>query len=301
MDTSSQIVNALSIDVEDYYHASALSGAIDRSSWDSVESRVEKNTHILLDHFASRDIHATFFVLGWVAERNPALVRSIADAGHEIGSHGYSHRLVYEQTPAEFREETVMSKQLLEDISGQPVTGYRAASFSITPKSEWAVDILLDAGFEYDSSLYPISHDLYGDRKAPRFPYVRGGSGAATFIELPLATTQILGVRVPVGGGGYFRLYPYWFLRWSLSRINHAEREPFVFYLHPWEIDVDQPRLPVRGFSRFRHYNNLHKSQQRLERLLDDFKFDTCQNLLRSRQEAQAGVAAFNDRPEQSP
>lgn len=274
------IVNALSIDVEDYFHATALSSAIDRSAWDAAESRVERNTNSLLETLDSRDIRATFFVLGWVAERYPSLVRAIADKGHEIGSHGYSHKLIYNQTPKEFREETLKSKRILEDLVGAEVAGYRAASFSITPKSAWAIDILIEAGFKYDSSLYPVSHDLYGDRTAPRFPHWKEGSNGQGLVEFPLSTLSLPGFRVPVGGGGYFRLYPYWFLKWSLSAINRKEKMPFVFYLHPWEIDADQPRLDVKGFSRFRHYNNLHKSQQRLNRLLDEFKFGTCSDVL---------------------
>jgi polysaccharide deacetylase family protein (PEP-CTERM system associated) len=289
--SENKIVNALSIDVEDYFHATALSGAIERSEWDSADSRVERNTRWLLESFSRRNIKATFFVLGWVAERFPHLVREIAEAGHEIGSHGYSHKLIYNQTPEEFREETLRSKQFLEDTIGAPVTGYRAASFSITPKSEWAIDILIEAGFEYDSSLYPISHDLYGDKKAPRHPFVRRGSNGGSIVELPLSTLKLLGQRIPVGGGGYFRLFPYWFLRWALARVNRTEGQPFIFYLHPWEVDVDQPRMPVKGFSRFRHYNNLEKSEERLNRLLDDFQFSTCRDLLQDWNERQQANA----------
>ena len=281
MSDEGEMVNALSIDVEDYFHANALSSAIGRDEWEKADSRVERNTRSLIESFDTRGIRATFFVLGWVAERHPGIVRDIVAGGHEVASHGYSHKLVYTQSRAEFREETRRSKAILEDLAGTAVTGYRAASFSITPDVEWAIDELIDAGFEYDSSLYPVSHDVYGDRTAPRYPYWREGTKGG-LVEFPLSTLALPGIRVPVGGGGYFRLYPYWFLHWSLRRINGAEGKPFVFYLHPWEIDVDQPRLPVKGLSRFRHYNNLDKSQERLDRLLDSFRFDTCRAVLES-------------------
>ncbi|MCH8137304.1 MAG: DUF3473 domain-containing protein [Proteobacteria bacterium] len=274
------MVNALTIDVEDYFHASALSKVIHRNDWDSVASRVENNTRKLLEIFDEVDTRATFFVLGWVAQRFPELIRDIHARGHEVASHGYSHELIYQQTPGVFREETLKSKQLLEDITGAEVTGYRAASFSITPASEWAIDILIEAGFRYDSSLYPIAHDLYGDRTAPRFPYWRQGTGEGGLIEFPISTLQRAGVRIPVGGGGYFRLFPYPFVRWALASVNKSEKMPFIFYLHPWELDHEQPRLPVSGLSRFRHYNNLHRCEARLRRLLADFEFTTCEQVL---------------------
>lgn len=272
-------MNALTIDVEDYFQVAALAEAVDRNDWSSMEYRVEANTDRLLELFSQRGVKATFFTLGWVAERSPELVRRIQKAGHEIASHGYSHQLVYNQTPDVFRDETRKSKQLLEDITGEPITGYRAASYSITAQSRWALDILCEEGFTWDSSIFPVHHDRYGMPGTPHEPYRLEAPGGGTLIEFPLSTCPLGNYRLPIAGGGYFRLYPYWLSRWGLGKINRAG-QPFIFYLHPWEIDTGQPRLKVKPFSRFRHYNNLNKCMGRLEQLLEDFRFGSVSDVL---------------------
>jgi polysaccharide deacetylase family protein (PEP-CTERM system associated) len=272
------ITNALTVDVEDYFHVSALAPSIHRDSWTSRESRVVANTQRLLDLFEQFDAQATFFVLGWVAERYPQLVRDIAARGHEIACHGYSHQLVYEQSPEEFRDETIRSKSLLEDISGAKVLGYRAASYSIVHKSLWALDILVDIGFAYDSSIFPVRHDRYGIPNAESIPHRMATPNGASIVEWPLATARILGWRLPVAGGGYFRLLPYWLSRWGLASVNRSELQPFIFYLHPWEIDPEQPRVAASWLSRFRHYTNLGKCEARLRRLLGEFRFGTARD-----------------------
>lgn len=269
---SDPLCNALTIDVEDYFQVAALAETIRYEDWPRMEYRVERNTHRILELFERLGVSATFFVLGWVAERSPGLVRDIAKAGHEVASHGYSHQLVYQQTPAVFREETLKSKALLEDQIGGPVHGYRAASYSITAQSRWALDILCDAGFEWDSSIFPVHHDRYGMPGTPDTPYRLRAPNGGILTEFPLSTCRLGGYRLPIAGGGYFRLFPYWFSRWGLGRINR-EGEPFIFYLHPWEVDPDQPRVRVSLKSRFRHYNNLSRCYGRLERLLGDFRF----------------------------
>lgn len=271
--------NALTIDVEDYFQVAALAEAVDRKDWPSMEYRVEANTDRLLELFSERDVKATFFTLGWVAERSPELIRRIQNAGHEIASHGYSHQLVYNQTPEVFRDETRKSKQLLEDITGKSITGYRAASYSITAQSRWALDILCEEGFTWDSSIFPVHHDRYGMPGTPHEPYRLEAPGGGTLIEFPLSTCPLGNYRLPIAGGGYFRLYPYWLSRWGLEKINRAG-QPFIFYLHPWEIDTGQPRLEVKALSRFRHYNNLNKCMGRLERLLGDFRFSSVSDVL---------------------
>lgn len=278
-----KLVNALTVDVEDYFHVSAFSNHIDRNHWDRYPCRVEANTRALLDMFAKANVKATFFVLGWVAERYPALVREIASAGHEIACHGYSHELVYRQTPAVFREESQRAKGILENITQQPIKGYRAASYSITLKSIWALDILAELGFQYDSSIFPVHHDRYGMPDARREPHVLKTPAGHSLVEFPLSTFPALGYRLPVSGGGYFRLFPYWFTRHALGKINSKERLPFIFYLHPWEIDPAQPRIQAGLLSRFRHYQNLHRCQQRLTRLLQDFSFNTVEQVLANR------------------
>ena len=272
------IPNALTIDVEDYYHVAALAPSISRNSWDERESRVVDNTRKLLAIFEEFDVRATFFVLGWVAERHPHLVKEIAARGHEIGCHGFSHRVVYEQSPEEFREETRRSKDLLENLIGSEVLGYRAASFSITSKSLWALDILVELEFAYDSSIFPVRHDRYGIPDAERAPHRISTPKERSIAEWPLSTAQVLGCRLPLAGGGYFRLLPYWFSRRGLASINTRERRPFIFYLHPWEIDPAQPRVPAGRLSRFRHYTNLEKCEERLRRLLHEFRFSTARD-----------------------
>jgi len=273
-------VNAFSIDVEDYFQVAALAPSVPRDSWNTREARVERNTDLLLSLLAERDIQATFFVLGWTAERHPGLVRRIAAAGHEIASHGFSHKLIYTQSPAEFREETARSKGLLEDLSGQPVIGYRAASFSITRRSLWALDVLIDIGFRYDSSIFPIRHDRYGIPDAAHEPGRIAAPSGRTLVEFPMSAASFCGVTIPVSGGGYFRLLPYWLTRAGLKQINEKHRRPYVFYLHPWEVDPAQPRIRVGMLSRFRHYTNLDRCEPRLKRLLGDFAFAPMANVL---------------------
>jgi polysaccharide deacetylase family protein (PEP-CTERM system associated) len=277
------VVNAFSIDVEDYFQVAALAPAVPRESWPTREYRVERNTDVILSLLAERAIHGTFFILGWCAEKSPELIRRIARAGHEIACHGFSHRLIYEQTPAEFREEARRSKHFLEDTIGAAVTGYRAASFSITKRSLWALDALIDLGFEYDSSVFPIRHDRYGIPGASRDIGPISAPSGRTIVEFPMSAASFGGVRVPVSGGGYFRLLPYAVTRAGLKQINERTGQPFTFYLHPWEVDPEQPRLKVKAFSRFRHYNNLHKCERRLRRLLGEFQFSTMRDVLESR------------------
>lgn len=274
------LTNALTVDVEDYFHVSAFSESIDRNHWDRYPCRVEANTRVLLALFEKASVKATFFVLGWVAERYPALVREIASAGHEVACHGYSHELVYRQSPAVFREESKRSKGILENIIQQPVKGYRAASYSITPKSVWALDVIAELGFLYDSSIFPVRHDRYGMPGSRREPHALKTPAGHALVEFPLSTFQLLRYRLPVAGGGYFRLFPYWFTRYALGRINAVDRLPFIFYLHPWEIDPNQPRVQAGRLSRFRHYQNLERCEQRLVALLKDFSFDTAERVL---------------------
>lgn len=279
------ICNAMTVDVEDYFHVSALAGVIKRADWEQRESRVVNNTRRLLALFERHGVRATFFVLGWVAEREPGLVREIARAGHEVACHGYSHELVYRQTPTVFRDETVRAKRLLEDLIGAPIAGYRAASYSIVKSSWWALDILSELGFEYDSSVFPIRHDRYGVPDAPREPYAVTTPQGRKLVEFPLSTALFGGYRFPVSGGGYFRLFPYVLTRFGLRRINDNEHRPFIFYLHPWEIDPDQPRVKASLLSRFRHYNNLSRCEARLDLLVKEFRFGSVRDVL-----AQSGL-----------
>ncbi|MGF2735003.1 XrtA system polysaccharide deacetylase [Marinobacter sp. DUT-1] len=275
-----RIRNALTIDVEDYFQVAALAEAVRRDDWDSMEYRVEANTDRLLGLLDQYNTKATFFTLGWVAERSPELVRRIRASGHEVASHGYSHQLIYHQTPDVFREETRRSRRILEDILGEPVTGYRAASYSITARSRWALDILAEEGFTWDSSIFPVHHDRYGMPDAPRWPYRLKTDNGHELAEFPLSTLKLPGYTLPIAGGGYFRLFPYWFSQWALGSINRQGR-PFVFYLHPWEVDPEQPRLEVKWLSRFRHYNNLDVCEARLNRLLQRFDFAPMGEILR--------------------
>jgi polysaccharide deacetylase family protein (PEP-CTERM system associated) len=267
-----RIVNAMTIDVEDYFHVSVFDGVVPRHQWDGLESRVCANTDRILEIFDERQVRATFFILGWVAERFPDLVRRIAWAGHEIASHGYAHRLVYDQTPAAFREDVRRAKALLESTAGVPVLGFRAPSYSITPRSLWALDVLIEEGYTYDTSIFPIHHDRYGIPLSARHPYwIHRAAGS--ILEVPGSTLRWNGMNMPIGGGGYFRLLPYAWTRWGISQLNREEQRPAVFYLHPWEIDPDQPRLRTSTLGRLRHYGRLAETEQRLRRLLSEFSF----------------------------
>ena len=265
------ITNHLTIDVEEYFQVSAFESIISPDDWAHMEFRVEQNTTKMLDLLEEYKVKATFFVVGWVAEKHPHLVKKISQQGHEIGCHSYKHRKVYDLTPDEFRQDTQKAKYILEQVIGNKVLGYRAPSYSITNRSLWALDILEQIGFTYDSSIFPIHHDLYGLPGAPRFRYTIPNK---SLIEYPISTASVLGMRIPIAGGGYFRLFPYWFTKLMLKRINHKEGKPFIFYCHPWEIDPSQPRLTnAKLFSKFRHYNNLAKTSSRLKYLLQDFQF----------------------------
>lgn len=267
-DVAGRIVNALSIDVEDYYHVSAFAGIIPREDWPCLPGRVEGNMRRVLDLLDEADVRATFFVLGCVARKHPAIVRAIASAGHELASHGFGHRRVWEQSPHEFARDVGDAKHLLEDLAGARVKGYRAPSFSIDERTWWAFEILAETGHSYSSSVNPIRHDHYGMPHAPRGPF----SPRPEVIEIPISTIEIRGRRIPCGGGGYFRLLPYSVSRWSLRRLNEREGCAGVFYFHPWEIDPDQPRIagaPLR--TRFRHYVNLATTEAKIRSLLRDF------------------------------
>lgn len=285
-----QVVNAMSVDVEDYFHVSVFDGIVPRSTWGDMESRVCRNTERLLDIFDRYAVQSTFFVLGWVAERHPSLVRSIADRGHELASHGYAHRLVYDQTPEAFRDDVRRAKSIIEDAGGRAVSGYRAPSYSVTPRSLWALDILIEEGYAYDASIFPIRHDRYGIPVSPREPF-RVERSAGSLMEVPGSTVRIGPLNLPVGGGGYFRILPYAWTRWGIGRLNQ-DAQSAVFYLHPWEIDPEQPRLPAGWLGRFRHYRNLGLTEERLTALLEDFRFAPVGTLLRTRAQLAAGPLA---------
>lgn len=267
------MLNALTIDVEDYYHVSAFAAAVRCEDWGRYESRVERNTYRVLDLLDEYKARATFFVLGWVAERYPSLVRAIMNRGHEVASHGYAHQLIYTQTPSQFREETRRSKKIVEDIIGQSIIGYRAASYSIIEESLWALDILAEEGFQYDSSIFPIRHDRYGIPGHERFHHVLYGKGHLAIAEVPLSTLRIAGLNLPVAGGGYLRLLPYALTHLALLYLNRQEGQPAVVYFHPWEIDPEQPRIKAGWLSRFRHYTNLGRMEGKLRKLLTNFSF----------------------------
>jgi len=273
------IQNALTIDVEDYYHVSGFERDIRREDWGSYPSRVIANTQRMLTLLECHRIKATFFVLGWVADRFPELIREIDAAGHEIGSHSYWHRLVYHLTPDEFRDDLCRARDLLQDTIGKPVTAHRTPSFSITNHTLWALDILVEEGFTVDSSVFPIHHDRCGIPDAPRQPYLHESVNGRLW-EFPASVARIAKWNIPISGGGYFRLFPYRFTSGLLRRINNAQ-QPFIFYLHPWELDPEQPRLDVSTRSlRFRHYVNLHSTEAKFRRLLTQFSFGRLDEVL---------------------
>jgi len=272
-------VNAMSVDVEDYFQVSAFDRVVSRASWDSLESRIVSNTTRMLDLFERNGVRATFFVLGWVADRYPALVRRIAEAGHEVGSHGYDHQLLYTLTPRQFREDVRTAKLAIENAAGTTVFGFRAPSYSVVRTSLWALDVLVEEGYRYDASIFPIRHDRYGIPDSQRHHHLLHCS-SGTLIEVPGSTVRVNGVNLPVAGGGYFRLLPYAWTRWGIARVNRVEGKPVVFYIHPWEIDPDQPRFPVGAATRLRHYTGLGRTERRLQRLLDEFRFDSIAAML---------------------
>ena len=279
------ITNALTIDVEDYFQVSAFAPYIRRDEWDSRECRVESNVNRILDLLAQRSTSATFFTLGWVAERYPAIVRRIVAEGHELASHGYGHERASDLDEAAFSEDVTRAKRILEDIAGSSVLGYRAPSFSIGSGNLWAFDVLARAGYRYSSSIYPIRHDHYGMPDSPRFAY-RVGSG---LLEVPVTTVRLLNRNLPSSGGGYFRLLPYALSRWLIGRVNEADREPAVFYFHPWEIDPGQPRVQgIDAKTRFRHYVNIPRMEAKLQHLLGDFRWGRMDQIFLPRAEALA-------------
>lgn len=271
--TTPPIRNAMTVDVEDYFQVSAFAPHISRDSWDRRPCRVERNVDAVLAMLADHRVHATFFTLGWIAERYPFMVRRIVAEGHELASHGYAHRRASEQGREEFLEDVGRAKGILEEIGGVRVNGYRAPSFSINRHNLWALECLREAGYRYSSSVYPIRHDHYGMPDAPRFPFHPAGAGGV--LEIPVTTVHLFNRNLPAGGGGYFRLLPYRLSRWCLKRVNRMDGQPCIFYFHPWEIDPGQPRQQGIGLkTRFRHYLNLARMEARLRSLLADFEWD---------------------------
>jgi polysaccharide deacetylase family protein (PEP-CTERM system associated) len=279
----SPVLNAMTVDVEDYFQVSAFDALVSRAEWDHFESRVCRNTERLLDLFGATDTKATFFMLGWVAERFPGLVRRIHDAGHELASHGYGHGLVYDETPESFRADLRRASAAIQDAAGVAVRGYRAPSFSVVDRSLWALDVLVSEGYHYDSSIYPIRHDRYGIPGWHRHIHRVTREDGALW-ELPGSTICRFGANLPIGGGGYFRLLPYGWTRSGFHRLNEMERRPGIFYIHPWEIDPEQPRIKAGTISRWRHYHNLDKTEARLKRLLSEFRFGRVSDVLTAHQ-----------------
>lgn len=276
------IVNAMSVDVEDYFQVSAFEPYVERDKWNTLPCRVEANIEKVLALFSLHQVQATFFTLGWVADRYPAIVRKIVDSGHELASHGWEHKRVSTQSPAEFQEDVSRTRKLLEDVGGQAVKGYRAASYSIGTEESWAWNELAQAGYQYSSSIVPIKHDHYGIPDAPRFAFQPAGS---TLLEVPITTVSVVGKNLNCGGGGWFRLFPYAFSKWALNHVNSKEQQAGIFYFHPWEIDPDQPR--IEGLStktKFRHYLNLDRTHGRLDRLLTDFRWGRMDEIFLSKE-----------------
>ncbi len=274
----------MTVDVEEHFQVQAFEGHIERAQWDRIPTRVERNTDEVLALFDMHGTRATFFILGWIAERYPQLVRRIADAGHEVASHGYDHTRVTRQTPLEFGRDVARSKKLLQDVCGREVNGFRAASFSVNADTLWALDELHEAGYAYSSSIYPVRHDFYGMPDASRFPFRHRDNG---ILEIPLTTLRLLGRNIPCAGGGYFRLLPYAFFRWALGRIN--EERPAVFYFHPWELDPLQPRQEgIDLKTRFRHYWNLERTTVRLSRLLGHFRWGRVDHIFLERADSRS-------------
>jgi len=283
-----QITNALTIDVEDYFQVSAMAPYIARSEWDARECRVERNMERILAMLAKHGTRATFFTLGWIAERYPQLVRDIVSQGHELASHGYGHERASDLSRAAFTDDITRAKHILEDLGGVAVQGYRAPSFSIGTDNLWAFDCLQEAGYVYSSSIYPIKHDHYGMPDAPRFAH-RVGQG---FLEIPVTTLRLNGRNLPSSGGGYFRLFPYALSRWMIRRVNADDGMPSIFYFHPWEIDAEQPRVPgINLKTRFRHYVNIDRMERRLDALLGDFRWGRMDDIFLET----AAVASAND------
>jgi polysaccharide deacetylase family protein (PEP-CTERM system associated) len=274
------MLNAMTVDVEEHFQVTSFSRIVDRSSWDSMPSRVEANTSRLLAAFEEAGVRATFFVLGWVARRQERLLRRIADAGHELACHGLDHTLVYRQRAEEFRADTLAARDAIEQASGKPVRGYRAASFSITRESLWALDVLAECGFEYDSSVFPGHHDRYGVPGAPRRIHRLVTSSGTSIVEVPPSTVRIAGLVLGVAGGGYLRHFPGATTRWAIRRLNGGEGLPAVVYVHPWEVDPDPPRVSAPWATRLRHYGRLSSTLPKLRRLMRGFRFGPLRDVI---------------------
>ncbi len=273
------MLNALTIDLEDYYHVNAFDNIIDKQKWDTMENRIPRTIDKVLSLLDEYKVKATFFVLGWVAERQPIVIKTIANEDHEIASHGYDHTLISRHTQQSFTEDIVRTKNILEDILGTKIKGYRAPSFSINKSSLWALSILAEHGHVYDSSIFPIVHDRYGIPDAQRFPHAVVLKNKQTIREFPPSTIRLLKWNFPIAGGGYLRLFPVQLIAWGIKRLNTIEKQPAVIYLHPWEFDPGQPRIPAGMLSRFRHYQNLDSTEKKLRYLIRKFKFTTLNKL----------------------
>lgn len=269
----SSLPDGLSVDVEDYFQVEAFADRITPEMWPRFPSRVADNTRRVLELLGRSKTRATFFVLGWVAEREPRLVREILDAGHEVGCHSYLHRCIWRLSPEEFRADTRRACAAIEDSGGQKVIGYRAPTFSVVKESLWAIEILAESGFVYDSSVFPIRHDLYGIPKAPRFPFRWACTNGQSLFEIPPLTVRLFGRNLPVGGGGYLRILPMWYTRWGLRRVRQREGQPVALYFHPWELDPGQPRLSGRWKATLRHYFNIRRTEERIRELLSLGRF----------------------------
>ena len=293
-----KVINALTVDLEDYFQVSGFENHINRRDWSSLPSRISGNTTRVLDLLERRGVRATFFVLGWVADQYPKVVRRIAEAGHEIACHSYWHRLVYELTPDEFRQDTRQAKEAIEDASGLGVVGYRAPSYSITQESQWALDVLLELGFQYDSSIFPVKHDRYGWRGFSRFVEPVRMTKSAMLWEFPPSTYRFFNNTVPVAGGGYLRIFPYHYTKWALEQINQEEGRAGCVYFHPWELDPEQPRLTSSVGAWWRHSFGLSRMEDKLRRLLEDFEFAPMSNVLSTLAGTREGTVPFHIRKE---
>jgi polysaccharide deacetylase family protein (PEP-CTERM system associated) len=271
--SAANLVHTMSVDVEDYFQVEAFAGSVSSKEWDAFPSRVFDNTLRVLDLFDAHNVKATFFFVGWVADKFPSLVRETQRRGHEIACHSYWHRPVYKLTPREFREDTRRARLAIEQAGGTRVIGYRAPTWSITAKCLWALDILAEEGFVYDSSIYPIHHDLYGVPNAQRFPYSRLAANGASLHEFPPATVSLMGMTLPAAGGGYLRIFPLAYTDFAFRQIGRSAKQPVSVYFHPWEIDPGQPRIPAGLKSRFRHYTNLHRMERRLIHIMSRHTF----------------------------
>lgn len=280
-DTNRQVTNAITVDVEDWFHVSVLRHIIPFEAWDRQESRIKPNLTRIIRLFEEYGVKATFFVLGWLAEKYPEIVEVIVSHGHEIGSHGYAHRVIYEHSPDEFKRDLDKSITLLEKIGGHEIKYYRAPSYSITRDSLWAFEILMERGIEYDSSVFPIKHDLYGIKEVPRFPFFIEFANGKKLVELPPSTLKVAGENIPISGGGYLRLFPFWFIQNGLKKINE-DGKPVIFYFHPWELDPGQPKLQMSPIARFRHYSNLESTEKRIRHLLESFLFSSIGDVIKN-------------------